>query len=262
MFSKKKKKAEGFLDTIKTLVWALLLAGLIRTLFFQPYWIPSGSMKDTLLIGDFLFVNKMAYGYSKHSCPWSLCPFSGRILSKEPKRGDVVVFKHPTTGADFIKRLVGLPGEKIQMKDGYLYINNIKVNQISDGIFEERNEIQGPMQSSRPACSKPTGMGMICTKEKFISELPNGVSHSVLNVSSGQSLDNTGIYSVPDNHYFFMGDNRDNSSDSRVRKPRGIGFVPLENIVGRADRVMFSSAGKSILYFWTWRSDRYFKSIN
>ena len=118
MFSKKKKKAEGFLDTIKTLVWALLLAGLIRTLFFQPYWIPSGSMKDTLLIGDFLFVNKMAYGYSKHSCPWSLCPFSGRILSKEPKRGDVVVFKHPTTGADFIKRLVGLPGEKIQMKDG------------------------------------------------------------------------------------------------------------------------------------------------
>lgn len=262
MFSKKKKKAEGFLDTIKTLVWALLLAGLIRTLFFQPYWIPSGSMKDTLLIGDFLFVNKMAYGYSKHSCPWSLCPFSGRILSKEPKRGDVVVFKHPTTGADFIKRLVGLPGEKIQMKDGYLYINNIKVNQISDGVFEERNEIQGPMQSSRPACSKPTGIGMICTKEKFISELPNGVSHNVLNVSSGQSLDNTGIYSVPDNHYFFMGDNRDNSSDSRVRKPRGIGFVPLENIVGRADRVMFSSAGKSILYFWTWRSDRYFKSIN
>jgi signal peptidase I len=260
--SSNKKKEDSIGDTIKTIFWALLFAGLIRTLLVQPYWIPSGSMKDTLLIGDFLFVNKMAYGYSKHSCPWSLCPFSGRIFSKEPKRGDVVVFKHPTTGADFIKRLVGLPGEKIQMKDGYLYINNIKVNQISDGVFEERNEIQGPMQSTRPACSKPTGMGMICTKEKFISELPNGVSHSVLNVSSGQFLDNTGIYSVPDNHYFFMGDNRDNSSDSRVLQPRGIGFVPLENIVGRADRLLFSSAGKSILYFWTWRSDRYFKSIN
>ena len=127
MFSKKKKKKEGILDTVKTLVWALLLAGLIRTLFFQPYWIPSGSMKDTLLIGDFLFVNKMAYGYSKHSCPWSLCPFSGRILPKEPKRGDVVVFKHPTTGADYIKRLVGLPGEKIQMREGDLYIDGTKV---------------------------------------------------------------------------------------------------------------------------------------
>ena len=258
----KKKKTEGFLDTIKTLVWALLLAGLIRTLFFQPYWIPSGSMKDTLLIGDFLFVNKMAYGYSKHSCPWSLCPFSGRILSKEPKRGDVVVFKHPTTGADFIKRLIGLPGEKIQMKDGDLFINDIKVPVTNDGLFKEIYEIQGPMQISRPACSKPTVQGAICTKEKFKAELPNGVIHSMLNVSSGQSLDDTGIYSIPQGHYFFMGDNRDNSSDSRVRKPRGIGFVPLENIIGRADRVVFSSAGKSILYFWTWRSNRYFKAIN
>ena len=262
MFSRKNKKKEGIVDTIRTLVWALLLAGLIRTLFFQPYWIPSGSMKDTLLIGDFLFVNKMAYGYSKHSCPWSLCPFSGRIISKEPERGDVVVFKHPTTGADYIKRLVGLPGEKIQMKDGNLYINGEVVPVKPDGIFQEINEIQGPMQSSRPACSKPTSDGSICVKEKYKSELPNGVIHSILNVSAGQSLDNTGIFSVPPGHYFFIGDNRDNSSDSRVRKPRGIGFVPFENIVGRADRVMFSSAGKSILYFWTWRSDRYFKAIN
>ena len=164
MFSRKNKKKEGIVETIKTLVWALLLAGLIRTFFFQPYWIPSGSMKDTLLIGDFLFVNKMAYGYSKHSCPWSLCPFSGRIFSKEPERGDVVVFKHPTTGADYIKRLVGLPGETIQMKDGNLYINGVAVPATRDGVFQEINEIQGPMQSSRPACSKPTSDGSICTK--------------------------------------------------------------------------------------------------
>ena len=139
---------------------------------------------------------------------------------------------------------------------------NIKVPVTNNGLFKELYEIQGPMQISRPACSKPTVQGDICTKEKFKAELPNGVIHSVLNVSSGQSLDDTGIYSIPQGHYFFMGDNRDNSSDSRVRKPRGIGFVPLENIVGRADRVVFSSAGKSILYFWTWRSDRYFKAIN
>jgi signal peptidase I len=148
------------------------------------------------------------------------------------------------------------------MKDGHLFINDIKVPVINDGLFKELNEIQGPMQSSRPACSKPTAQGGVCTKEKFKAELPNGVIHSVLNISSGQLLDNTGIYSVPEGHYFFMGDNRDNSSDSRVRKPRGIGFVPLENIIGRADRVVFSSAGKSILYFWTWRSNRYFKAIN
>ena len=110
------REREGIGETIRTVLWALVIAGLFRTLFFQPFYTPSGSMKDTLLIGDFLFVNKMAYGYSKYSCPWALCPISGRILGSDPKRGDVIVFRHPTNGQDFIKRLIGLPGDTVQMK--------------------------------------------------------------------------------------------------------------------------------------------------
>jgi len=109
-------KSDGIWETVKTIVYALLIAGVFRTLFFQPFWIPSGSMKDTLLIGDFLFVNKMAYGYSRHSCPFSMCPFDGRIFGSEPERGDVVVFRHPTEGTDFIKRVIGLPGDRIQVR--------------------------------------------------------------------------------------------------------------------------------------------------
>ena len=114
----KTKARGGILELLKTIVYALLLAGVIRTLFFQPFWIPSGSMKPTLLIGDFLFVNKMAYGYSRYSCPFSMCPIDGRILGREPKRGDVVVFRHPTNGTDYIKRLIGLPGDTVQMQNG------------------------------------------------------------------------------------------------------------------------------------------------
>ncbi len=116
-------KKDGVWETVKTVIYALLIAGIFRTLFFQPFWIPSGSMKDTLLIGDFLFVNKMAYGYSRHSCPFSMCPFSGRIFGGAPDRGDVVVFRHPVNGQDFIKRVVALPGDTVQMRDGILYIN-------------------------------------------------------------------------------------------------------------------------------------------
>ena len=149
----KTKTKGGFLELVKTVVYALLLAGVIRTLFFQPFWIPSGSMKPTLLIGDFLFVNKMAYGYSRYSCPFSICPISGRILAREPKRGDVVVFKHPTNGTDYIKRLIGLPGDTIQMKGGLLYINGAVLPQTPEGTFAEPNAPQGPMRSL-PRCEK------------------------------------------------------------------------------------------------------------
>src|SRR6478735_5817900 len=125
----------GLFELVKTVVYALLLAAVIRTLFFQPFWIPSGSMKPTLLIGDFLFVNKMAYGYSRYSCPFSLCPIEGRILGREPERGDVVVFKHPTNGTDYIKRLIGLPGDTIQMIDGRLYVNGGELAIAPDGTF-------------------------------------------------------------------------------------------------------------------------------
>jgi signal peptidase I len=151
MASKSKAKG-GFLELVKTIVYALLLAGVIRTLFFQPFWIPSGSMKPTLLIGDFLFVNKMAYGYSRHSCPFSICPFSGRILASEPERGDVVVFKHPSNGTDYIKRLIGRPGDRVQLINGILQINGEAVPQGPDGIFAEPYLPQGPMRSM-PRCA-------------------------------------------------------------------------------------------------------------
>lgn len=264
----------GTVETVKTVVWALLIAGVFRTVFFQPFWIPSGSMKDTLLIGDFLFVNKMAYGYSYASCP--SIPFLGigaddfcgflegdneRIFGSDPERGDVAVFRHPVTGVDFIKRVIGLPGDRIQMVDGLLYINDepVEVEQVED--FVEPWTRQGP-QGIPPRCSNgAVGEGADCVKERFIETLPNGRAHSILNITDS-SGDNTGVFTVPEGHFFFMGDNRDNSTDSRVpQAARGVGFVPREDLVGRADRIMFSSAGRSMFAFWTWRSDRYFKAI-
>jgi signal peptidase I len=137
-------KKDGVWETVKTVIYALLIAGIFRTLFFQPFWIPSGSMKDTLLIGDFLFVNKMAYGYSRHSCPFSMCPFSGRIFGSAPERGDVVVFRHPVNGQDFIKRVVGTAGRPVQMRDGVLYINGDAAQLTTEAPFEETYERQGP----------------------------------------------------------------------------------------------------------------------
>jgi signal peptidase I len=258
----KAKSEGGLVETIKTIVYALLIAGVFRTLFFQPFWIPSGSMKDTLLIGDFLFVNKMAYGYSRHSCPFSLCPFEGRIFASEPERGDVVVFRHPVNGSDFIKRLVGLPGDTIQMQGGVLQINGRPAPQEPAGTFEEVYSRQGPM-GHLPRCENgPVGEGGTCSKSRFIETLPEGRQHHVLNIDSGGFGDDTPVFTVPEGQYFFMGDNRDNSQDSRyARAVGGVGFVPAENLIGRADRIMFSSAGDSMLYFWTWRSDRYFKAI-
>jgi len=268
----------GIKETVKTVVYALLIAGVFRTIFFQPFWIPSGSMKDTLLIGDFLFVNKMAYGYSYASCPSiriaslgididaeDFCGFfkgdNERFLGSEPERGDVVVFRHPVTGRDFIKRLIGLPGDRVQMKDGLLYINDVAVEVEQDGVFEETYERQGP-QGLIPRCANGNpGQGGLCLKDRAFETLPNGVRHSILNIGN-QSLDTTGVYTVPEGYYFFMGDNRDNSTDSRVdQRLGGVGFVPAEDLVGRADRIMFSSAGRSMLAFWTWRSDRFFKAI-
>ncbi len=256
------KSDGGIVETIKTVFWALIIAGVFRTLFFQPFWIPSESMKDTLLIGDFLFVNKMAYGYSRYSCPFGLCPITGRILGSDPERGDVVVFRHPVNGTDFIKRLIGLPGDTIQMKNGVLFINGVEAPQEPAGVFEEINEPQGPMRS-RPRCENgAVGDGGICTRSRFIETLPEGQKHNILNIDTNGGGDNTDVFTVPDGQYFFMGDNRDNSMDSRFnQRAGGVGFVPAENLIGRADRVIFSSAGTRMLYFWTWRSDRFFKAI-
>ena len=260
MMATKNAKDGWILENVKTIVYALVLAGIIRTLLFQPFWIPSGSMKDTLLIGDFLFVNKFAYGYSKHSCPWSLCPFSGRIFASEPERGDIVVFKQNETV--YIKRLVGLPGDTVQMKDGILHINGAAAQQIPREPFVEVMADQGPI-GNRPRCSNGiVALGGDCEKLRADEELPGGVVHSVLDIGLG-AHDNTPAIKVLPGFYFFMGDNRDNSTDSRVsRDVGGLGLVPFENLIGRADRIMFSSAGRSMLAVWTWRQDRFFKAVN
>ncbi len=265
----KKKSSGGVVETIKTVVYALLLAGLIRTLLFQPFWIPSGSMKSTLLIGDFMFVNKMAYGYSYASCPSmfgvDFCGFAkgqeNRLWGEDPEIGDVVVFKHPATGEDYIKRLIAGPGDTVEVRDGVLFLNGEEAVQTELPNFVETFDYQGS-QRNLPACANSVPpLGGDCIKQARMEVLPNGVDHTVLNIRTSRT-DNFGPTTVPEGHFFFMGDNRDNSLDSRVTQlGGGVGFVPRENIIGRADRIMFSSAGRSLLMFWTWRSDRFFKAI-
>lgn len=254
MAKAKTKKKEGFGELLKTIVYALLIAGVFRTILFQPFWIPSGSMKSTLLIGDYLFISKYAYGYSAASCPTifgvNLCPFlSGRVLASEPDRGDVIVFKHPRTGEDYIKRLVGLPGETLQMRGGVLHIDGEPVEMARDGVFldqgagfcDDRREIDGER---------------FCALQSWRETLPGGVTHTILNTVDGMTFDDTPPFTVPAGHYFFMGDNRDNSRDSREpRASGGVGFVPFENLVGRAEIVAVSADGP-FWQVWNWRFGR------
>lgn len=168
-----KEKDGGILETVKTVVSALLIAGIFRTLFFQPFWIPSGSMKDTLLVGDFLFVNKMTYGYSQYSCPFSVCTFiDGRWFGSQPDRGDVVVFRHPVTGSDFIKRLIGLPGDTVQVRDGVLYINDRAAEQTPDGTFVETFEKQGPLGNLPQCANAGVALGESASRRSSSSNCP------------------------------------------------------------------------------------------
>lgn len=229
------KKKEGWGESLRIVFHALIIALVIRSFLFQPFNIPSGSMKETLLVGDYLFVSKFTYGYSRYSFPFSPPLFSGRIMGSPPERGDVVVFRLPKdTSTDYIKRVVGLPGDRIRMIDGLLHINGepVKRERISDYIETEESE-------------------RAMRVRRWRETLPNGVSYTTLDLVDSGFYDNTQEYVVPENHYFMMGDNRDNSTDSRVLSQ--VGYVPFENLIGRAQIIFFSVAeGERAWQVWRW----------
>ncbi|CAN5157536.1 signal peptidase I [soil metagenome] len=241
----------GFGEVIKVLVQALLLALIVRTFLFQPFNIPSGSMKDTLLVGDYLFVSKYAYGYSRFSLPFGLHLFDGRIWSAPPKRGDIVVFKLPRDDStDYIKRVIGLPGDRIQVQKGVLFVNGtaVKRERVADYVTTDSG-------------------GRSVSVPKYRETLPEGVSYETLDLTPNGMEDNTQVFEVPPNNYFMMGDNRDNSTDSRVSPTSGgVGYVPFDNLVGRAEIIFFSvDEGAKAWQVWNWpwtvRWDRIFKFL-
>jgi signal peptidase I len=250
-----KRGSGGLVENIKTIVYAILIAIVIRTVAFEPFNIPSGSMIPTLLVGDFLFVSKYSYGYSRFSTPIpSWIPFSGRLFGALPARGDVVVFKLPRdTSQDYIKRVVGLPGDRVQMKSGLLYINGTVVPRREAGDFTVDGE--GPRMVVRRYLESLPGSPLH----------PIGREHYILKEGDNQPLDNTQEYKVPDGFVFCMGDNRDNSQDSRVLN--AVGFIPLENLVGRAEFIWFSIDAETPWWeVWEWpfeiRWSRLFSGIN
>ncbi|MDP7666522.1 MAG: signal peptidase I [Rhodospirillales bacterium] len=225
-----KHKTNPFLDAIKTAIYAALIALVIRTFAYEPFNIPSGSMIPTLLVGDFLFVSKYSYGYSRYSLPFGLPLISGRLWLRPPERGDVAVFKLPSdTKIDYIKRIVGLPGDVIQLRHGVLHVNgtSVKRERIEDRVVRD-------------------SFGNTRRSAQYIETFANGRSHAIVEESEDGPLDSTKPYSVPEGHVFGMGDNRDNSLDSRR-----IGFIPIKNLVGRAEFLFFSIDG-SIWEFWKW----------
>nr|WP_156544976.1 signal peptidase I [Agrobacterium vitis] len=243
---KVEKKQNALWENIKVIIQALVLAMVIRTVLFQPFTIPSGSMMPTLLVGDYIFVNKFSYGYSKYSLPFSLDLFSGRILESEPKRGDVVVFRFPPNpDIDYIKRLVGLPGDRIQVTDGVLLVNGKPVPKVPDGTFTSDYRMDAGLDVP-----------------VFRETLDNGVNYDTLDETQNSAGDNTREFTVPAGHYFMMGDNRDNSADSRF----DVGMVPAENLIGRASVIFFSLGNNtSFREIWKWPSnmrwDRLFKVV-
>jgi len=225
-------------ETVRIIIHALILALIVRVFLFQPFNIPSGSMIPTLLIGDYLFVSKYSYGYSRYSFPFGFDLFSGRILAEEPKRGDVVVFKLPRDNeTDYIKRVIGLPGDEIQMIHGVLHINGKAVEKVKVDDYV----VTGPSGRER-------------NMARYKETLPNGVSYPVLDLVSDGFGDNTEVYKVPEEHFFMMGDNRDNSTDSRFLSE--VGFVPFENLVGKAQVIFFSiDEDASFWEVWRWPTD-------
>ncbi len=244
-----RRKSSGFWETVRTVVYAVVIAIVVRTVAYEPFNIPSGSMIPTLLVGDYLFVSKFSYGYSHFSLPFSLPLFSGRILGSPPKRGDVIVFKYPVDNrTDYIKRVIGLPGDHIQVVHGELKINGETVprKQVDDFVYHDES-------------------GSTLRVAEYMEKLPGGVTHPILRRpgTDDDPQNNTQEFVVPPDHYFMMGDNRDNSADSRYLS--GVGYVPAENLVGRAEFIFFSADGAALWEIWKWpwaiRWGRFFTSI-
>jgi signal peptidase I len=244
------KGAENeWMELVKTATIAVLIAVLVRSFIAEPFNIPSGSMKPGLLVGDYLFVSKYEYGYSKYSFPYGgNLPVEGRVWADTPERGDVVVFKLPTDNkTDYIKRVIGMPGDTVQMRNGRLILN---------GEMVPRERIDRQEITDR--------FGITETVTEYVQTLPNGRQFNIYEEGDSGPLDNTRIFTVPEGHYFVMGDNRDNSQDSRVMNM--VGFVPLDNMVGEAKFLFFSTNGTAALWepwLWPWtvRYDRLFKGI-
>ncbi len=240
------EKKSGFFKNALGILTAVFLALLIRSFLFEPYNIPSSSMVPTLLVGDYLFISKYPYGYSKHSFPYSI-PFipKDRIMGKQPQRGDVVIFKEPTHNrTDYIKRVIGLPGDTIEMRGGRLYINGTVVPRTFKA-YEDWTTEQGLMHYTR-----------------YEETLPNGVVHDIYELSDTMRYDDVGPFTILPNHYFMMGDNRDNSADSRA-----FGQVPFQNLEGRAEFIFYSTNGGGYFFqFWKWpdmlRFNRFFTGIH
>ncbi|MBF0093261.1 MAG: signal peptidase I [Alphaproteobacteria bacterium] len=242
----RKSHSGGMIDTIKTVFYAVLIALLVRTIAFEPFNIPSGSMIPTLLIGDYLFVSKYSYGYSRYSLPFGLPLIPGRLFQSEPEQGDVAVFALPSdTSLDYIKRVIGLPGDRVQMIGGHLHINGKPVRRERTGDFVGE-------------CSNNIAMF-----SRFTETLPNGVRHTIIELTDSGPYDDTREYVVPEGHYFMMGDNRDCSNDSRA----DVGYVPIRNFVGRAEVLFFSKDDSARFWeIWKWplalRYSRFFQGVH
>jgi signal peptidase I len=236
----KKSGAVGeVVEVVKTVLVALAIALVLRVVFFQPFTIPSASMEPNLYEGDYIVVSKYAYGWSRHSIPFSPPLFQGRVFERAPKRGDIVVFKLPRdTKIDYIKRVIGLPGDRIQVRGGVVYINGERVPRVEMGVVREE-----------------VGYG-VRDVQRFRETLPEGRAILVNDYGTGEPLDDTTVMMVPEGHYFMMGDNRDNSMDSRLDASTGVGFVPAEDLVGKAEIILLSwKKGASLFKPWTWVMD-------
>ncbi len=239
-----KKTSGGLLETAKTVVYAILIAMVVRTVAFEPFSIPSGSMLPTLLVGDYLFVSKYSYGYSRYSLPFSPPLFDGRVMSSMPERGDIAVFRLPSDpSVDYIKRVVGLPGDRIQVRDGVLHINDepVRRQRVDDYVLRAPGRVRHVPQ--------------------YVEILPNGRRHRIIETDGDRAMmDHTAVYHVPPGHFFMMGDNRDNSQDSRFLGQ--VGYVPADNLIGRAEVLFLSvDGGAPFWQVWQWRFSRFFNGV-